>query len=824
MQSTNTQGSIMRFALTPIAAFTFYAGTGAVSSQAIAQEQASSGAILEEVIVTSRRYEESVSDAPVAVNVLSQGFVENNRIDRQDDIFNYTPGATFESFSKLQPTASLRGLTAPTPGNPSSESSIQTVIDSVVVTKDFMKGTPLYDLSRVEVLRGPQGTSFGRNASAGLLHFVTMRPDFEGNSGSVTGTVGSDERFEVDGYYNAAISDTAAFRVSFNHEQEDGQTDGFIFNEASQSIESIGGIDGEENTSIRLQLGLRPSDTFSANFKLEFSADRDESPIRELCNPGPALGAFGLFNTPELQATTVDACDSPFEAFISESNDTVLQIPDTGLGLPQNIDFELNRDIFTAVAEFSWALESGINITSVTGFLDGDTENLSDIVGTASDINFQAVTNDGNSLSTEIRIDNSGTDSKLRWLTGAYFLTDEETRTETLNFAARDQRPAPFVPTVLFRGGDNETNSWSVFGEISYDVSDSVTLTYGGRYLNDDKDYVSRASGVGFSGQIAGIPGVGTVCGTMPGPPNPIDDVCPFLVFEDFPISESWDSFINKFSVNYAISDTLNAYFLYSEGFKSGAFQPDALNADQASIITQPEESTNFEIGLKGEGSSYRYAITLFDITLDDVQTVNQVAIGDQGLFAGLISNVGEVSTTGIEFEGAFALSRSLTLNAGFAIQDSEIGGNTPDPSGLIDPATGQVVSFDGLRPGGAPDWTFNIALDYAIELAGGSTLDLRADYRGRDDVFFQTRDRFVVVNGALESSDALLRPNITDIGAQIKWTNASQNLSITLWGKNLREDADVTNFSPFIAAGINDFATGFRGKREFGLSVNYNY
>jgi len=561
--------------------------------------------LLEEVIVTSRRYEESVKDAPVSVNVLSQNFVENNRIDRQDDIFNYTPGATFESFSKLQPTASLRGLTAPTPGNPSSESSIQTVIDSVVVTKDFMKGTPLFDLARVEVLRGPQGTAFGRNASAGLLHFVTNRPDFDGNSGSVTGTVGSDERLEVDGHYNIAISDTAAFRVSFNHEEEDGQTDGFIFNEASQSIESIGGIDGEENTSIRLQLGLRPSDTFSANFKLEYSQDRDESPIRELCDPGGALAAFGLFATPELQATTVNACDSPFEAFISESNDTVLQIPDTGLGLPQNIDFELNRDIFTAVAEFTWSLDNGINITSVTGFQDGDTDNLSDIVGTASDINFQAVTNDGSSLSTEIRVDNSGTDSALRWLTGAYFLTDEETRTETLNFAARDQRPAPFVPTVLFRGGDNDTDSWSVFGELSYDISDRLNVTYGGRYVNDDKDYISRASGEGFSGQIAGIPGVGTVCGTVPGPPSATDDVCPLLVFEDFPISESWSSFINKFSVNYGISDNLNAYFLYSEGFKSGAFQPDALNADQASIITQPEESTNFEIGLKGEDSQY---------------------------------------------------------------------------------------------------------------------------------------------------------------------------------------------------------------------------
>ena len=90
--------------------------------------------------------------------------------------------------------------------------------------------------------------------------------------------------------------------------------------------------------------------------------------------------------------------------------------------------------------------------------------------------------------------------------------------------------------------------------------------------------------------------------------------------------------------------------------------------------------------------------------------------------------------------------------------------------------------------------------------------------------MFFQTRNRLEIVDGALQTTDALLRPTITDFGAQAKWTNAAENLSITLWGKNLREDVDITNFSPFIAAGINDFATGFRGKREIGLTVNYDF
>ena len=757
----------------------------AIVTQAVAQDASAPAQqvrSLEEIVITSRRYEESVNDAPVAVNVLSQSFIEDNRIDRADDIFNYTPGATYESFSKLQPTASIRGLVAPTPGNASSESSIQTVIDNVVVTKDFMKGQALFDLSRVEVLRGPQGTAFGRNASVGLLHFVTNRPELGETSGSVTATLGSDERREVDGYFNAPLGDNAAFRIAFNHEQEDGQT---------EDIQTGDGLDGEENTTIRAQLALEPSDSFSANFKIEYSQDRDESPVRLFCNPGPGgAGAFGL----DLAEISGD-CDSPFTTDISDENVAGFD----------PVDFKLDRDILTVTAEFEWALDNGLNITSVTGYMDGDTDNLSDINGTSADVTWQGVTNDGDSLSTELRIDNVGSDSSIQWLAGIYLLEDEETRAETLFFQPRDARGAPFIPTNRVTGGTGETSSWSVFGEVSFDLSDTMTLTYGGRFLNDDKDYVTRASGTtgGFAGQLAGLP---------------LDPVTGERVLEDFPQSESWDDFISKLSLDVAFTDTLNGYALVSQGFKSGAFQPDALNEAQASVIIEPEESLNYELGLKGESGSYRYAVTVFRIELDDVQTQNQIQIGDA--FVGLISNVGEVTTNGIEFDGAYAITDNLTISGGFAFLDSEIGGNTPDPSSTIDPATGEIRILDGLRPAGAPEWTVTLAADYLVQLSGGSSLNFRADFRGRDDVWFQTRNRFNV--DGTERFE-LLRPNISDFGARATWTNANEDISVSLWGKNLREDIDVSNVGPAIP-GFNDFARGFRGKREYGLTATYDF
>jgi len=753
------------------------------------------GLMLEEVIVTSRRYEESIQDAPVAVAVMSQEFIDDNRIDRVDDIFNYTPGATYESFSKMQPVAEMRGIIAPTPGNASSESSIQTVMDNVVITKDFMKSPPLYDLQRVEVLRGPQGTAFGRNASVGLLHFVTNRPTQE-PSAHLTGTFGSDERYEIDGHINRALSDTTALRFAFNYDEEDGQT---------ESISTGEGLDGEQNTAVRASLLVEPNDNFSAYFKAEYSEDRDEAPVRHGFLQPDGQGCTTPFVTsPPYTVTTFDDCSDVFKTDIS---------PNVKAGFP-TADFHTDRDITTLVGELVWSLDNDLTLTSITGYMDGNTDNLADIIGTLNDVNWQFVSNDGHSFSQEVRLDNVNSADSVRWLTGFYYLTDKETRVEELRFQQRDERgpPGPFVPTTRQTGGTNETDSWSIFGEISWDVSDRGTITYGGRYVDDKKDYVTRALGWGASVQLVGLPGVGAgvdgapaVC-VSPGPPNVCGSAANPLIMPDFPQSRSWDDYISKLSYDYAINDDLNVYVLFSQGFKSGTFQPDALNQSQAGVQVNPETSTNYEIGLKGALDRMQYSITGFYLKVDDVQTINLVPAG--AAFVGLISNVGKVETWGLEVDGAILIGDNFMLSGNFALLDAQMK-DTLDPTG-----TGDDLS--GMRPAGAPNWTYNFIGEYTFDLAGGSNLVLRADFRGRSTVFNQTSNR-------LTNPPLRLRPQVNDWGARLSWTNAADNLVLSGWGRNLAEDWDITNFGPPSPC-CSSFAAGFRGKREYGFTATYSF
>ena len=772
-----------------------------ISVPAAAQSGADVEDALEEIIVTSRRYEESLTDAPVAVGVMSQDFIQQNRIDKQDDIFNYTPGATWESFSKMQPVASMRGVIAPTPGNASSESSIQTVVDNVIITKDFMKSPPLFDLQRVEVLRGPQGTAFGRNASVGLIHFVNNRPTQESSS-SVQATVGTQDRYEARGHFNRALSDTAAVRISFNHIQEDGE---------SESISTGEGLNGEQNTALRAQLLLEPSDSFSALFKLEYSEDRDEAPVRHgYQQPNGSDCSIPYVNSPPYQQTYFDDCSDVFKLEIS---------PRTQPGFPDPVNFDTDRDILTASAELVWSLDNDLTVTSITGFMDGETDSLMDLVGTPNDVSWQLVQNEGDMFSTELRLDNIASGDRFRWLAGVYLMTDEETRLEQNQFQQRNARGGPFVPTTRETGGTNQTDSWSIFAEVSYDIGERSTITYGGRFVNDDKDYDTGARGWGVDRQLVGLPGVSTpfedgspqLCDNV-GPPEVCGSEANPAFFRNN-VSDSWDDFISKLSWDYAINDNLNVYALYSEGFKSGTFQPDALNSAQASVVVQPETSTNFEIGLKGGSDRYQFSVTTFFLEVDDVQTINLVPAG--GAFVGLISNVGSVETLGLEADGTWLVSDNFLLRGNFAILDAEMK-DTLDPTGAIDPNTGDVFDLSGERPAGAPEWTYNLIGEYTVPMGNRGDLVFRADYRGRSDVFNQTSNRFT-------DPPLRLRPQINEWGARITWISADENLSIALWGRNLREDYDIANFGPPSPC-CSTFAAAFRGKRNFGLTATYDF
>jgi iron complex outermembrane receptor protein len=708
------------------AAFVAALGSAAVTDFAVAQE----GALLEEVVVTARRYEESITDAPLAVAVMSDDFLEQTQVDSVTDILELTPGASWGMFAKAQPTFTLRGISAGSNGNASLEQAVSVVHDGIPITKVFMATTSVFDVERIEVMRGPQGTTFGRNATLGLMHFISARPSQDSDAG-LDLTAGTMEMYGVSGFINGGLTDTISGRLAFN------------LRDTHQGIEdAVTGdpLEGSENTGIRGSLLIEPNDNFSAYLKAEFNHDEDLPVVRRQlgCDPGWLnAGGFGSYaNSP---------CD-PWKADIDMTR----------------TDWNVERDTAVLAAELTWALDNDLTLTWLSGYQTGEHESIQDAFGTPFAIRDQIVRNDADILSSEIRLDNSASGNAIRWLVGASILEDTEDRyEENVQFPERGLPrglcgPQANVPDGcpewnLITDATNDTSAYGVFGELQFDLSDRMTLAVGGRYSDDTRDY--RFSTYGW-GEANGLSALGLGSGARDCNANRIDDplgrltsmgavyqVCGTeantMGFDDN-VTNSWDNFSSKVSLSYALSDNSNIYALYSEGFKAGGFQQDARNsAHLRDNFVDSEDAENIEFGWKGSYDRFRVALTVFQQTQNNLQVNNNVPAGPGSTGnVTLVKNSGGVENTGIEFEYAWAATENLEIGGNIASYDPEFLAGSFQ-GGMFDPVTGTFDGEDisGTVPSNSPEFTYYLYGDYQWLMNNGGTIRLRADVSHRDQM-----------------------------------------------------------------------------------------
>lgn len=764
----------------------------AQGEEATQQGVRSEGRTLEEIVVTSRRYQESIVDAPVAVNVMTADFIRDQRVETVDQVMTLTPGASFSFFNKVNPEGGMRGFFTATPGNATLESSIMLVVDDLVISRDFMRARPIFDQERIEVLRGPQGTTFGRNASIGAIQFISARPtrDFDAE---ITGTVGNIGRFETNGFVNLPVSDTFSTRLAYNFDRTDG---------VMESLSTGDGIDGQKNFSLRGSALWEPTPDFSIYLKAEYFEDDDEAPVRRsrdssipfIIAGGSSLrasngGPFAVPNMPPFQNTFFDSQD-PFKTEISEG------------------DFFMDREVLTLSSTISWEIMPGISLTSITGYMDGDSEGLQDAIGTPANVLFQFTENSGDQFSEEIHIDNHASGDAFRWMGGFLYLTSEEDREETNRFFQPNADgsgtlPFPRVPTVISVNQFGKTESVAVFGELSYDVTSRLNLTLGGRWTRDEKDTVVSTRGYGFAPILAGLTGC-----TFPNGPIICASENNPAGFDPVSASKSWNDFMAKGSIQYDISSEHQVYFLASQGFKSGGFQPDPRTAELATLPFDPERTLNFELGWKGQiDNRLRFSLTTFFMKLDDTQ-LNQFIQAGTGFFQ-IFANAGSVESIGVEGDVTWQVTPRLRLSGTFAAMDVELKDT------LLVTSAGQAspTDFSGTRPDTAPKWTATAVIEYDIPLDwDGSILTLRGDLRARSNQFDDI--------GEVPIRE---RPTLTQINARATWTSRNDRWALSLWGKNINQDEDILNIGPTQPNTLQP-PLQFGDRRTFGATASIRY
>ncbi len=656
------------------------------------------GLELEEIIVTATRIERSLQEVPVAVSAVTGQSLEQNFVGGIENLAEVVPSLTFtQSSNDLNSRVQIRGIGT---GVFSSavEPSVSFVLDGVVLGRQSQGLQDLVDIDRVEVLRGPQSTLFGKNASAGVISVVTKDPSYETEGMfEVLAAEGGEQHYK--GAISGPLSEIASARLTGFFKERDGHIDNLADGRE---------LNGFESQGLRGKLMIEPSDELTFRFIADY---------RETDN---------------------DCCQLQYRdlstALIPAQAAAVAQaLGDVRPG-KENTKTNAGSDVFNESEQWGvsgqvdWVLSSGHTLTSITAYREFDFNNNIDVDGTPGEagtpgvvqLNLNAGDTRLEQFTQEVRL-SSPAESDVSYVVGAYaFLLDLDR-----NF---QRRLSPFVGGLgqaIFQSGEFdgtvETTNLSLFGELTYPLTDRLSVIAGARYIDEELEYTAfrDPSRTLVEGDFAFTNAQG----------NPAD------------IDGSTDdsTVTGRVGLSYEFNADINAYATYSRGYKGKAFNVAATVQQDAEPI-DAEEVDAFEVGLKARLFDRRLQINsaFFYSKYDNFQA--QVAL--PGELVAILVNAGEVESSGFETEFTALLSEGFTLSGGLTYTDAEID---EFPQGQCYPgqteAQGCVGGLQDLAGGelqNAPELKYSLNGRYQTAL-GASAWDgyVQLGYVWQDDVQF---------------------------------------------------------------------------------------
>jgi len=796
---------------------------------------------LEEIIVTASKREQTLQEVPIAVSVITGDTLEKAQINDVLDLQASIPSLRVVQLQNSgQVNFLIRGF-GNGANNPGIEPSVGVFIDGVYRSRSGSALGDMPNVERIEVLRGPQSTLFGKNASAGVISVITAEPNMDEMGGSAALTYGNYNQIIAKGFLDGPITDTLGFSIAATINERDGYF---------ENLESGKDINERGRWGVRGQLLWLPSD----NLKFRFIVDRDE--IDEACcGVGNIIDGPTGFAVRALGGQLVG--NDPFARKQYYDIEPVNEIENSGVSL-----------------QIDWDLDNDMSLTSITSFRDHARFEDSDVDYNSLRMLSVANESDIETFTQEIRLSQSL--ESVDWMiAGSYF--DESVKYDaSLNYlddlrnyvnvltggqlVGLEAALAPLgVPTgafftpgtsILDNAGQDDTAT-SIFGQVDWHLSDAVTVTLGGNYTKVEKDaFLNQTNGdffasldmvqIGFGGIFAALVGQGLDPATAAAlaaawSTVPCDGVSPacneLLAFQplqlqppmvDFPNAvENGKSSDSKFTwtarVAWDVRDNINLYASAATGFKatswnlsrdSRPFPADIAALEAAGLSTVnlvsgtryagPEETTVYELGFKGTWEKGYVNMALFHQEIDGFQS---------NLFTGtgfVLGNAGTQSTDGFEIDAVWYPVDSWKL--GFSgtfldpIYDSFVGGTGPNgPEDLT-----------GTVPAGIHEVSIVTSAEYNFQ-AGSRPGFIRADF--------------------LYESDAQITEGVSaDIASRdVKMVNASAGITfndrwdVMVWGRNL------TNYDYLISAFPSVFQAGsFSGypsqPRTYGVTVTARF
>ncbi len=740
---------------------------------------------LEEVVVTARKMEESLQYSPIAITAFSAQDMEDRSLTNLMELGSYTPNVTMSFTTGGDGGGSnsmifIRGV-GQTDFLFTTDPGVGTYIDGVYFARAVGGVFDLLDLEQVEILRGPQGTLFGKNTIGGAINMISKKPTGEfGGKASVT--MGRFNRVDARGSMDFALKEDKLFaKVSFSSKNRDGYGQRLDY-DTKKVVDTTG---DENSTSARLALRWIASEKMEVNFIADYSREREKSTVRTLEFYDPGTPLAGLWN-----AFVGGPAGTPM------TTDFVTGDPFTNYGTGPNRN---NYDVWGLNLTIDYDFDNNIALKSITAYREMDAVFGRDGDNTPLSYVHTEDTQTQSQFSQEFQLSGVSADDKLNWIFGLFYFSEQGTDQNNVFltsglYDALEGLPGPINGSPLSAptapgGPGNPINigldldfdinnaidieSYAAFAQVAYDITDKLSLAVGARYSYEKKDYTLEHLRVNSGAAIV-----------------PLST-----------ISNDWKSFSPKASFDYQWTEDFMTYASVSKGFKSGGFngRPTTISSVES---FDPETVLAYEVGFKSQWleNRVRFNAAAFFNDYTDIQ-LGSVSADDTGNLILIVQNAGQAEVKGFEAELQALITPEFAINGSVGYTDFTF---TKLNDGVQD------VTLSTQQPN-TPEWSTSLDMTYTIPLANDGSLSIRGDWTYSSAVY---RD--------VPNTVQLLQDGYSLFNARMTYYSAD-NWRLSVFGTNLSN-------KEYIAAGLSALASFgtveavYGRPREWGIELAVDF
>jgi len=746
-------------------------GAAAAESGASATTGAEEGQI-EEIFVTAQRRDQDVQDVPISITVLSGDGLNEYRLEQARQLASVVPNLNvLQTYGEnVAPIITIRGVNSQgwSFGDPSTTTVYS---DDVPLSNNWANGFALYDLERVEVLRGPQGTLFGRNSTAGAMHFVSAGPGQE-LGGYARLTQGNYGKSRIEAAVGGPVTDRLGVRIAGVW----GAADGFVKN-----VPDKGDAAWEDYSAMRFVLDFQATDDLDIRFKGQFGkSDGAPMNLHNTLTPHP----YTTMNTGGYDLARFDN-PGPASGY-TESN----------LSLTEDEMFE-DLDVTQLGLTINRQLGDDLLLTSVTGYLDIDSLSVYDEDSSALDIITTVGDHSYSGFSQELRLA-SNNQSPFQWIIGGFYSDDSSESTWIIDLTDLYRVAYYFPATGSFSGVDTgygalndysmDTSSWALFAHTSYAWTDKITTTVAARFTKDDLDLALSTDGYTEFPKTSALSFVdmsihetygGTVSRTS---------------------SDAWDGFTWRLAAEYAATDDVLYYASLSTGYKSGKQNLFGTHG----YPVDPETVTSYEVGIKSRLSDNRVTLNaaVFYYDYSDYQTYeylpNPPGVVTASGYSFIWGNIPEVSYWGAEVEMLARPVENLTIRMVYGFVKSEIEKYFDDAP--IDFTGNTILNINDS------DFSASIRYDFSLGDKGDLSPQFESNYMG--ELHPDTANEAPLLDGYWTHN------------ASLNYRSSGGRVGVSAFVENISDDVNLAR-QFYAASSIGTTGLNVTRPRTYGVTVS---